>query len=187
MFKLDNGRVALESPYHPELPSAAREIGGRWDAAARHWYFDARDEALVRDLALEIFGTDGSPAAEGDTVTIRLDISNTRQQDLRYGGRLIASRPEKKGPVRLGVGVILISGGFPAYGGTEKYPELEARKNTVVEVRDLPRKAVDLDDPDVTVVDEHVGVEALRAERERLAARLAEIDAVLASQDQTAQ
>ncbi|MFD8705878.1 hypothetical protein ACFV1W_25285 [Kitasatospora sp. NPDC059648] len=181
VITLDNGRIALVSPYDPDVPAAARKIGGRWDSTAKYWHFDGRDEERVRELALEIFGTDGTPEAEADTVTIRWDISGANTEELRYSGRLVARRRSRDERPQLGQGVILISGGFPARGGSEKYPKLDAKAGTVVEIRDLPRAAVDADDPDVTIVDERVDVEALQAERERIVARLAEIDAVLAA------
>lgn len=182
VITLDNGRVALVSPYSPDVPAAAKQIGGRWDGASKHWHFDARDEERVRALAIEIFGTDGSPEAEGDTVTVRWDISRAgRTRELRLAGRMVVQRPGRDDDPVLGRGVVLISGGFAGRGGSVQYPALEPLEGTVLEVRDLPRAAVPADDQDVTVVDERVDVEVLAAERARILARLTEIDATLAA------
>ncbi|WP_326581695.1 hypothetical protein OIE69_43785 (plasmid) [Actinacidiphila glaucinigra] len=186
VISLDNGRVALVSPYNSELPAAARELGGRWDRTARYWHFDARDEQRVRELARDFFGTDGSPADEADKVTIRWNISNYCQRrgdsELHLGGHRIASRRSRDEDVRLGVGVVLISGGFPGQGGSTKYPALEPLADTVVEIRDLPRALLDnLHRGAYEIVETTVDVAALREERERLLARIAEIDATLAA------
>ena len=54
-----DGRIAVNSPYHPHFPARARSLGGIWDAAQRVWLFDAADHERVRSLCREIYGTDG--------------------------------------------------------------------------------------------------------------------------------
>jgi len=183
-----DGKVSIASPFHPDFPSRARSIGGKWNAAGKTWVFDARDETRARDLAREIFGTDGSPADTADLVTVHLDISDTaREREFYFAGRKIAERPSRDENVRLGAGVILVSGGFWSRGGTAKYPAVEPKDGTVVEIRDLPRAAVEAETEKYTIVEEAPAevVEAakLRAEREQLLARLAEIDTILGDQD----
>lgn len=179
-----DGKTTLASPYHPDLPAAARKIGGKSqkNAAGKHtaWEFDARDEARVRALATEIYGTDGSTAVE--LVTVRLDMDQLSEApDCWFAGRRVARRPGRDDDVRLGDGVIVIEGGFAGSAGSVKYPRLGAKPGTILEVRDLPRTAVESEGQDgVTIVDEQgPDVDALLAERERLLARLAEIDAQL--------
>jgi DNA repair protein RadC len=55
-----DGRIAVNSPYHPNFPPRARFLGGEWDAARRVWVFDAGEEDRVRSLCREIYGTDGA-------------------------------------------------------------------------------------------------------------------------------
>lgn len=176
----ENGKTVLASPYHPDLPAQARKLGGRFNRASSTWVFDARDEARVRDLARAVYGTDGETAVE--LVTVRLDMNRLYgEPDLWFAGRRIARRPARDSAVRLGDGVIVVEGGFASSGGSMKYPSLAAKDGTVLEVRDLPRTAVEAEDSDgVEIVGEQgPDVDALLAERERLLARLAEIDAQL--------
>lgn len=175
------GKTTLTSPYHPDLPAQARKLGGRFDRASKAWAFDARDEQRVRDLATKIYGTDGSTAVELVTVHLDLDKIPGDDQSLWVAGREIARRPGRDYSVKLGENVVILEGGFPGSGGSMKYPALEARDGTILEVRDLPRSAVEAEDPDgITIVDVRaLEVDALLAERERLLARLAEIDAQL--------
>lgn len=54
--------IEVHSPYHPEFPKRARELGGLWVKAARAWIFPPTAEATVRDLCVLCYGTDrGQP------------------------------------------------------------------------------------------------------------------------------
>jgi hypothetical protein len=168
--------VTLTAPYNPDLPARARALGGKFERATKAWRFDARDEGRVRELARDIYGTDGRPA---ETVTVRVHLVNWHRENTIYlFGREIATRRTRDSPVQLGQGVVLIQGGFASRGGSGTYPELEPEPGTVVEVRDVPAGHSDITD-DITIVDTVIDQAALRAERERLVARLAEIDALL--------
>ncbi|MEU6628393.1 hypothetical protein ABZ905_08875 [Streptomyces parvus] len=177
----ENGKTYLRAPFHPDWPQAARDIGGQFPNGA--WVFDARDEDRVRALAREIYGTDGTPDPTG-TVTVRTRVSNVRGDRggrpavLYEFGRRIASRYSRDEPARLGTGVILVEGGFTPGAGTHSYIELGPLPGTVVEVRDVPR-SVAVDHGLHIVDDEGPDRAALTAERDRLTARLAEIDALL--------
>lgn len=174
------GQLAtLSGPYHPDLAQRARELGGRWDPNARRWSFDARDEARVREMAQQIYGADDSPP---ETVTVRWrPRMGRRVGEIYLAGRRIAHRPGRDVPVRLGDGVVIVEGRFAPYGGSARYPELGANGEAPVllEIRDLPAGHPDLDDPDIEIVERSIDREALSAERERLASRIAEIDRLL--------
>lgn len=130
--------TVLRAPWSPELPPLARAAGGRWDAAAKAWAFDARDEARVRDIAREVYGSDGSDA-DAPTLTVRVPIEAcSNVAELAVAGRRLASRRDRDEQVRLGPDVVLVSGGFPASGGSRANPSVNALAGTVLEVRDLP-------------------------------------------------
>lgn len=172
--------ITVTSPYHPDFSPAARNLGGRWNPATKTWSFDTRDETAVRELCTDLFGTDGStPAA---TVTVRLCLDRwmrLRTDSIYFAGRRVAHRASRDSRVQLGDGVILVQGGFPASGGSVKNVDLCPQESTVLEIRDVPAGHSDLKDDDATIVDTTLDRDALRAERERLVARLAEIDALL--------
>ncbi|MGW8558149.1 hypothetical protein [Streptomyces tubercidicus] len=178
----DNGKTYVDSPYHPGWPEEARNLGGRWSGGV--WSFDARDEERVKALARRIYGTDGTPDPAG-TVTVRISVHDVRGEGdgrpvtLYLYGREIATRYERDGRPRLGPGVILVEGGFDSSAGSHKYIQIGPKPGTVVEVRDMPRTVAH--DHGLEIVDEDTAPdrEALTEERERLVARLAEIDAIL--------
>lgn len=182
-----NGRVYLEAPYSPELPRMAKDAGGRWDAALRCWTFDPRDRARAEAIAAEVYGW--SPASEGGaTVDVRVSAqaySERWAQELRVAGRRVAWRPGRDAAARLSDGVVAVEGTFGGRGGSVRRPELwgeGASDDVVLELRDLPESALSLLDRGYEVVRRGEGPDraALAAERERLLARVAEIDALLA-------
>lgn len=175
---VEGDQIVLRSPYHPELPAAAKRIGGRFHRADKSWRFDPRDESEVRAVAWEIFGTDGENT---ETVSVRytLNRDDVSERTLYLCGREIAWRPGRDDDVRLGDGVVIREGGFPGYGGSRQYPVLAAEMGTVLEIRDLPAGHKDLERDGVEVIEKTVDREALMAERDRLSARIQEIDRLL--------
>src|SRR5687767_1149952 len=109
----DGKRADLASPYHPNFPSKARAMGGKWNASQATWTFDVRDIERVRSACLEVYGVD--PLAEPDEspelVTVRLAL-DTRYygSELWMFGRELVNRPGRDNGVRLGAGVVIISG-----------------------------------------------------------------------------
>lgn len=183
----DKERVVLTAPYHPDLPSEAKSLGGKWDPSAKSWVFDPRDEQDVRALAREVYGTDDT--AGEPMVTVRLDLVGwDRSPETWFAGRRILWRPGRDAEVRLGDGVRCTAGFFCAGGsgggaGSVKYPAIGDTTGVVLEVRDVPAGHPDLAEPSKGVsilgdADAQRRV-ALEAERDRLLARLAEIEAQL--------
>lgn len=187
-IKVADGRVVLTAPFHPATADLAHKINGKFTRATG-WTFDSRDEERVRDLARRIFGHDGTQCP---TVTVRmtLDWQDRQERELWIGGRMTVKRWERDKRVTFGDGVIVISGGFPDSGGSMRNPRLQADQDTVLEIRDVPAGHHHLE-PDSGYTIEKVeepaadapgsaaDVEELRSERERLLARVAEIDALL--------
>ena len=133
----DGKRLAVKSPYDAEFVDGAKDLGGKWDRDTETWVFDVRDEAAVRTLARDIYGTDGSDA-DGARVTIRVPLPVFSQgQEFRVAGMTLASRRYRDSRVQLGDGVVIVEGGFPSKGGSVKNPQLEGKPGTVLEVRDI--------------------------------------------------
>jgi hypothetical protein len=187
----DGDKVLTHTPYHPGFVAGAKKLNGKWNSATKTWAFDARDEANVRKLCMDVYGTDGEEGAD-DLVDLRVPLLENdlwREQTLYLGGRQIAHRQGRDDPVRLGDGVVVVEGAFPASGGSRKSPELanQLRDPLVVEIRDLPRRAAERvlkregaeiiggDSP----IEGGIDKDALREEAKRLRTRLAEIEQLL--------
>lgn len=175
--------LTVVTPFDPSMPTRAKKIGGRWNPAQRAWTFDSRDEQRVRDLLRDIYGTDGSTDT-GPAVTVRLECGAYNRQEFRIAGRRLAWRPARDADVVLADGVVIVSGSFPCSGGSVRNPRLDHDDPVVLEVRDVPaEQARKMCEQDVTaqIIDAAEDRRAaLAAERDRLLARLAEIDTELA-------
>jgi hypothetical protein len=178
-------KLKLVTPYSPTVPADCKAIGGKWNATVKAWLFDERDANRVRDLCVKHFGID--PLAEPDEapelVTVRLEPSafSISGSEWWMFGREIVSRPGRDSRVRLGEGVIVVSGSFPSTGGSRNNPAIfnihsQDTEGLVLEVRDVPRPLFD------QAISERVA--ALQAAQERLAFReneRAELEAELAA------
>lgn len=138
-IKIDDGKVVVQSPYHPDFPPAARQLGGKWRNSC--WNFAAKDEARVRALCQDIYGTDGSPV---ETVTLRLVGGFEGDTSEWYlAGRQIARKRYRDCCPDQGDGVVVIHGEFLERGGSRNYPKITYTKDLVVEIRDVPLPAAE--------------------------------------------
>jgi len=181
--------LVVVTPYHPHFPKVAKTLGGKWDAGSRAWTFDPRDEQRVRDLCIDVFGTDGDPNER--LVTVRI----TALKDLRnwcapiyFAGREVAFARGRDSGGRPSEGTVLLSGKLRSAGSMRNwYTVIDA--GTALEVRDIPYRAVephlteeDGDEWRVEILDpETEQVKALLAEKAALEARLAEVISLLGS------
>lgn len=165
--------VTVTSPYDRRFVSGAKDLGGRWTGDA--WVFDERDEDRVRDLCLDVYGVDGR-ADDEETVTVRIELDNDGEQEIRLAGRTIARRPSRDDRVKLSRGFIVVEGSFKDRGGSRKSPRIGTAKGVVVEGRDLPvsvaQKMVE-DGENYTDGVQPGGVEIVDAEGAAQKARLA--------------
>jgi len=184
----DSLRIA--SPYSPDLPAHARSLSGRWDRAAGEWVFPLGAEPQVRALYIDVYGEwDDQPR---DTVTIRCTCDDGACQHtgpLTLGGRVIARAYGRDSGARTADGVIVLSGVFGS-GGSMKNWTTRCRENTSFRVLDVPRSKAEslVEDPewcDTVMIEDQsdyrqpINRDALIMERTKLAARIAEIDALL--------
>lgn len=186
-------RLLLHTPYNAGFVADVKDIGGRWDAGKRAWSVDARDEARAKELLISYYGTDGSPDMAADAVTVRIKLAQHESSyrdgaKAMYAGRIIATRPGRDAPVRLSPGVVLIEGKLPYSGGSMKYPQIDADDSVIVEVRDVPRPAVEAENGWREIVsggtpDTSPDTEALIARRAELISQIAELDAKLSELD----
>lgn len=139
--KINEKQIATRTPYNPHWPARASAIGGKYNGG-EEWLFDIRDEERARALMRQIFGTTGDDNPQ--LVTIRCRITGSHGDQLFAYGRCIASRRGRDERVRLGDGVIIIDGKFPASAGSRSNPALtDINSNILLEIRDVPISLVD--------------------------------------------
>lgn len=175
--------VRVVAPYNKGFVDDARLLAGRWEKPA--WVFDALVETQVREACMSWYGSDGVITR---TCTVRVNFPPhfSKNGPIRLGGRPIAEAIGRAAGVTLGRDVILLSGGFGSAGSYAHPRTVVDEEGATVLLRDFPTARAELliAKPQrgivVTIVPEvAMDAEALTAERGRLMARLAEIDALL--------
>ena len=186
-----NGKIKITSPYNPEYTAKIKAAGAKWDAAAKAWTMDARAIETARKILSEVYGEDDRG---GDKVTVRVTVGEKDVKEI-YGpitvlGRIVAQARSRDGGAKVGDGVVFTSGS-PESGGSRNNPATIIPAGTVFEMYDVPAALLEAAEipadyyskaPLYTI--EAVGekapdIEALKLERERLMARIAEIDEIL--------
>lgn len=176
--------ICVGSPYNPYLPSRAKKIGGKWNPTGKCWSFDIRDEARVEELYRSIYGQWDSEVA-ADAVTVRVTVATDLSEwhsGIFFAGRQVARATGRDSGARLGDGVVILQGGFGS-GGSVKNWTTRCSEGTVFEIKDIPLIKVEEERgcsnwSSIEVLGD-VDTAALEQERERLLARIAEIDAIL--------
>ena len=160
---VNDGKVTVDSPFNRSFVEKAKELGGKWSRPVRDvWNFDGRDEARVRQLCMDVYGTDGSPMP---TVTMRvnLDEASDMYDELIIGPIQVLRKTSRDVKPKLGDGCIVIEGGLQSYGGSRANPRITFDKGTVIEVRNVPvtiaNQLVQDDSDCYSIVDESNGDE----------------------------
>lgn len=197
--EIKNNKVYLQGEYTPELPAKAKRIGGRWNPSEKAWTFDPKDIERVKRLAKKVYGWEEET---GEKMDVQIRISNEDKPDAimaydfdnfkgctesewRIAGRLLASRKTKFSEVKLEENVVLVDGDFADRGGSASHPSIydinvQQDLNVVLEVRECtPGFVKALPKGTYTIVSKELDREALRVEKARLMARIAEINALL--------
>lgn len=182
-IKLNGNRAEIYTPYSKSYIEKVKLLGGRWDAASRCWSVDADAVEEARAAMREVYGRDDRPVAE----TVDVELTFTRNIYGQRGpiailGREIAAAFGRDTGARVGEGVLFLEG-RPESGGSMKNWWTAIPEGCVVKLLRVPRPADDAALPDgvtMRVLGSAVDRDALLAEKERLLARLAEIDKLLA-------
>ncbi|MFT3819831.1 MAG: hypothetical protein QM750_19835 [Rubrivivax sp.] len=188
---IDGRRLAVRTPFEPAFVAGATALAGRWSPP--HWLFDSRDEARVRKLMRECFGTDGNPADAHCTVRLELAGGHQAERDaIRIGGRELARAFGRDSGAPVREGVVLIAGGFRSGGSVQNWVTKVCDQGAVVLLQDLPermaRRLIERHEQGHELWIKSISLdlesrlsdrEALLSERERLLSRLSEIDLLL--------
>ena len=174
--------IQVESEYNRDFISGARNLAGRWNSP--HWTFDVRDEGAVRELCLDVYGTDGETV---DLVDVEITFEGgfyATRGPITFCGRTIARAFGRDSGAKPGAGVVVKSGGFRSSGSVKNWATEVNTGGAVVVLRDMSRRAVEAVDAEefggtFEILEPENKNAALIAERDRLIARLAEIDDLL--------
>lgn len=186
--EIANGKAYITSPYNTDFVARIKKCGGRWDSAKRVWAINAEALEAARTAMMDVYGeTDEAPAGELVTLVIKFaeGCESKSRQPLTVAGRVIARAFGRDSGATLGEDVAFVAGG-PDSGGSNAHWLVTVTPGSICEVYNVPRTKADevIADPpngmEIAIKSAKIDAAALKDERDKLLARLAEINKLLA-------
>lgn len=186
-----DGKAAVTTPYNPDFVRRVKALGGKWDSSSRTW--QVREEAVegVRAAMQAVYGrTDAEPAATVTVVVKTKWALSALCGPFCLFGKVIARAYGRDSGAKVGDDVAFLAGQPTSSGSAKNWTTL-IPGDAVIEIygvaedfarREIARLNAAGEDMGYTAEikgEAHIDREALQAERERLLARLAEIDKIL--------
>ena len=182
---LGNGLISIDTPYNPEFVSRVKQAGGRWNPSTKAWEADERSIETMRGIMRDIYGRDDTPH---ELVNIRVivgedSISEYCAPVILFGKTIAAARGRDSG-ARVGDGICFKSGRAVSGGSAKNWSTIIPEGSEFI-IYDVPKLAVEQkigwNDNYGTfeIIEPENPTSALKAEREALLKRLAEIDEIL--------
>lgn len=181
----EKGKISVETPYNPEFVRRIKKAGGKWNPGTKTWELDERSIESVRAIMREVYGMDDLPQ---ELITVKVmvgdDTISKHTGPIVIFGRTIASAFGRDSGAKVGEGVSFEKGTCRSGGSMKNwYTIIEA--GSVLTIYDVPRRAVEeklgWSDEYGTfeIIEAADPLAALRAEKEALLKRLAEIEVIL--------
>lgn len=179
------GREALLfTPYNAEFVSAIKNIGGaHWDKERRAWSIPSEAIEQARDIMRRVYGACDLPDDQ-PRVSVKLTFDaevSKKWSPVTIYSKTIASATGRDSGARTGDDVVFVEG-KPQSGGSVKNWYTVVPEGSVVVLHNVPQAALDMPLPDgvhAVVSAQKQSRDDLLAEKERLLARLAEIEKLL--------
>lgn len=182
---IKDGKAYISTPYSREFVAKIKRIGGaKWDADSKRWAIPADELDIARRYMLEVYGETDLPDEEGKiTVDVKfLDTEDEICEGITLFGRTIVQAWGRDTGAKVCDDVTLIDGSVRSGGSRANWRTI-IDEGTVLRIKNLTRAALQLEtEYDIEVKEvtpEGADKEALMAEKEKLLARLAEIEALL--------
>lgn len=189
-IKIENGLAEIYTPYNPEFVKKIKGIGGaKWNGSKKCWTIPENAVDAAREIMQQVYGC--SDISENETISLRLKFDNrisADKQDIVMFGKILAHATGRNSGAKVGEDVAYTSGGATS-GGSVKNWESVVKEGSIVTLsnvnKNLYEKYKDAYDGGITieVISEEKSKKSLLEEKERLLKRLAEIDAMLASEN----
>lgn len=179
-------KILVQCPYNTKFILGAKKLAGKWLPYDKAWSFSTQHEDLVRALCHKWFGTDGT--VPPDLVDVQITFREARSEDegpVTIFGRVVARAHGRDTTARLGERVVFVEGKAFSRGDHKGWRTIVG-EGSLVRMTGVPRALAGsqvLSGIDVSIIEPATSLDKtarLQAERLRLAARIAEIDATLA-------
>lgn len=183
---VENNMAKVFTPYNKTFVDQIKNIGGRrWNAEEKCWMVPETEIEQVRQYMLDVFGeTDLPNECKKVTVLVTFNAEAYKYcESVCLFGKTIARAFGRDSGARVGDDVTLISGSISSGGSARNWCSC-VNEGSTFKLRNVPENLLNQKteyDISVNVIDENqIDRAALEAEKEKLLARLAEIDAMLA-------
>ena len=184
-IEINENYAYVFTPYNAKFVTAIKGIGGaKWDRSRKAWCIPAAAVDQARVIMKHVYGETDIPDG-GKKVSVQLTF---KEPFYAYNGaatiygKTVATAFGRDSGAKVGSDAIFISGA-PESGGSAKYWRTTIPEGSVVVLRDVPEIMLTAEElPDyiaVEVLHQRPDREQLEAERKKLIARIAEIDAML--------
>ena len=178
---VENGNARVYTPYNKEFAKAIKNIGqAKWQEGA--WVVPAHMVDAVREIMLDIYGESDISTTEKVDVKVTFNESfDAYQSAVTMFGKTIARAYGRDKRVDVGEDVAFIKGAPKATGSVKNW-YTEIPEKSVCIVSNVPETMLNEELPEgvtAEVLKKTVDRKALEEEKERLLARIAEIDNLL--------
>ena len=178
-------KILVHCPYNTKFILGAKKLAGKWLPDEKAWSFSTQHEDLVRALCHKWFGTDGT--VPPDLVDVQIAYREARSEEegpVTIFGRVVARARGRDTTARLGEGVVFVEGKTFSRGDHKGWRTIVG-EGSVVRMTGVPRALAASQVPsgiEVSIIEPATSLDKtarLQAERLRLVARIAEIDAAI--------
>ena len=180
-----DGKAYVSTPYNKDFVTKVKQIGGaRWNGSERCWVIPESEISTARAYMREVYGeTDLPDEEERVTVDVTfLEMVQDWHDGVTVFGRQLCRAFGRDSGAKVGDGVTLIEGEIGSGGSRANWTTV-VHEGAKFRIRNLAKAALQIESDYNIKVEEvkedGVNKEALRIEREKLLARLAEINALL--------
>lgn len=183
-----NGKIKVTSPFHSELPSRARALGGKFDKSSKEWVFNEKAYDEVKVVYEEIYGEFDAPVEKVD-VKIRLkDSIAAEQKSIYICGVQIARAFDRDGGAKTSENCVLNDCCATSGGSRKNWTTVIAitGEDPYIKIFDIPVKSIEKEvekenEYEIEILSTPYEEEALIKEKESLLNRIHEIDKMLKS------
>ena len=149
---LENGKIALLTPYNPEFVTRIKATGARWDANSKAWQIDAANIDVARKIMREVYGQDDQ-ATVGDLVDVRVTIKEriiAECSPLYLFGKMVASAFSRDSGAKVAEDVCFETG-MPRSAGSAKNWITVIDEGSVFTIRKVAKDMIDFNNSNYDV------------------------------------
>lgn len=184
-IKIEDGLAFVHTPYHPDFVKKIKSCSSaKWDATRRAWQIKAEQVPIVRKLMVDIFGESDIPT-EGKRFDVQLEFHTSVSawhEGVYLLGKCLARASGRDSGARPGDGVCYIEGGCSSGGSMKNWTSI-VDEGSIVILYDIPESLIlkekCQEGIDYKLIERNPNEDELKAEKNRLMARIKEIDTIL--------